>query len=158
MIADQLGDSPRFAGPDLREVERQRLTDLGGEFVNILYPNQHMIQAATEAARSAANDGEDTESSFEFYFLPTIARSARDDPDATPRAVPIRTPRCEHVPGHPQPTPAHVPEVPVTSHPRAKDPLTQALGTVDWSKEKTQHVIMGFATCQEEIEDQAQES
>ena len=57
---------------------------------------------------------------YEAFELKPIARSVRDDQDATPRAVPIRTPRCEHVPEHPQPTPAHVPEVPVTSHPRAK--------------------------------------
>ena len=79
---------------------------------------------------------------YEAFELKPIARSVRDDQDAAPRAAPIRTPRCEHVPEHPQPTPAHVPEVPVTSHPRAKDPLTQAMDTVNWSKEKTQRVIM----------------
>ena len=91
MIEDQLIDSPRLARAQIREVERQRLTDLGGEFDNILYQERKMIQAAADAARSAATMVKDIERSLDIYFLQTVARSVRDDPDATPRAVSIRT-------------------------------------------------------------------
>ena len=74
-----------------------------------------MIQAATEAARSAATManllGEVLKS-----VVPAYAGSHRQDPDATPSTVPIHTPRSQHVPERPQPFPTHAPEVPVTSH------------------------------------------
>ena len=46
---------------------RQELTDLGSQFDNILYQNQRMTQAGTEAARSG-NDAESAGRSFETCF------------------------------------------------------------------------------------------
>ena len=78
MIADQLGDSPRQTGAAMREMKRRRLTDLGGEFDNVLCQNQHVQQAATQAARSAATTAYLPNEVLKS-ILPTTARSVRDD-------------------------------------------------------------------------------
>ena len=54
MLTDPLQDSPREPSAHARESKRMKFAEGPEDFNNILFQNQQLIVAATEAAKSAA--------------------------------------------------------------------------------------------------------
>ena len=57
MLTDQLQDSPREQSAPAREMKRMRFSQGAVDFNSVLFQNQQLSMAATEAARSAAYTG-----------------------------------------------------------------------------------------------------
>ena len=92
MLTDPLQDSPREPSAHARELTRMKFTEGPEDFNNILFQNQQLIVAATEAAKPAANTVSQLSEIFKAVLPSIVSQKERADPDPTHSEVFQRKP------------------------------------------------------------------